>query len=355
MSRVDYTLHQPASKNGRLGLFLSLALHLVILLWIVVVLIIPPPKKDFIFMELMPFGDLVEGHQSEPEEQKSSPLENSKDEHKADDITTQKPEIPTTQINGVPEDVLPVALNTPTPTPTKTPQSRPATTPVLTSPQKIQLPQSTPQKSQPTPQAATPKPAPKATPIPKQNTTPAPTPRKVASSSSAADASRPAAVLREVNRPQTAPTTQAVPTRRAEPAPKPEPNTVTDPAQAIRERLAQRVGKTGVTGPEKQGQSGTRNPANLGPEVAAFYAHVRDVYHRAWRQPIRESGGYSAVLKIRLSRDGTVQQSVLISPSGSAAMDESVRAAARNVTRLGRSVPEALEGETVEVSITFEY
>lgn len=125
--------------------------------------------------------------------------------------------------------------------------------------------------------------------------------------------------------------------------------------QAIRERLARRVGRTGVSGATEQGTSGTRNPVAISPEVAAFYSHVRDVYYRAWRQPVTQSGGLSALLKIRVDREGNIQHSILHSPSGNTAMDESVRAAAGAVTRLGRPLPAALNGETVEISITFEY
>jgi TonB family protein len=111
----------------------------------------------------------------------------------------------------------------------------------------------------------------------------------------------------------------------------------------------------GVSSANEQGISGTRNPASLAPAVAAFYSHLRDVYYRAWRQPVTQNTGHTAILKIRLDREGNILNSVLVSPSGNAAMDESVRSAARAVTRLGRPLPDELAGETVEVSITFEY
>ena len=91
-------------------------------------------------------------------------------------------------------------------------------------------------------------------------------------------------------------------------------------------------------------------------EVTAYYALIRDVYYRAWRQPgMPGTERLRAVVRVRIDRQGRVLAADLERGSGDEAMDETVRAAASTVQSIGKPPPAALGSQFAEVTITFEF
>lgn len=140
------------------------------------------------------------------------------------------------------------------------------------------------------------------------------------------------------------------------PAPKraPPPTEPRIEASEVRERLEKRLGKMGVRA-ASDGPSGVAGGTASG-EIAAYYALIRDVYYRAWRQPgIPGRTRLDAIVRVRIARDGKILAAAIERGSGEATMDDSVRAAITAVSDIGRPLPEGLGSQFAEVTITFEF
>lgn len=126
-------------------------------------------------------------------------------------------------------------------------------------------------------------------------------------------------------------------------------------AAEVRDRLQKRLGKMGVRGATADGPSGVAGGVASG-EIAAYYALIRDVYYRAWRQPgIPGRERLDAVVRVKIARDGKVLGAAIERGSGDSAMDDSVRAATATVSEIGRPLPDGLGSQFAEVTITFEF
>ena len=352
------------------GFLFSVVLHATVVVLLLLFSFWPKPQKQYRLVELLPMGTLAQPtevkqiQQENPQSQPSSP-ELSRQSTSADVAATPKVgEKPSrnTQETAPPSTVtqkIPQSIPTPLSTQSKlvtpsSPKTQNNTALVPNSPSAS--------KQQPgSKKTATAQPA-SATKTPTSNSKTEPKP-----AASIAKNTLPSSQLK--SQPQASKLTASTPPNPPKASPLQRNSTdwesKTEPfstlknqqsvAQAIRERLERRIGRTGVSGPSHTLNSENRNSATLSPEVADFYAHVRDVYYRAWRQPLTQSGGLTAVIKIRVDREGNILHSAMHSPSGNLVMDESVRAAAAAVKSLGRSVPSTLVGETVEITIIFEY
>lgn len=154
--------------------------------------------------------------------------------------------------------------------------------------------------------------------------------------------------LKEVSRPSPGQATKAPPVVEAATGP------ATD-ATEVRDRLQKRLGKMGVSGATSDGPSGVPGGTASG-EIAAYYARIRDVYYNAWRQPgIPGREKLSAVVRVRIAKDGSVLGADIERGSGNGAMDDTVRAATAAVREIGQPLPQGLGSQFAEVTITFEF
>jgi TonB family protein len=244
-------------------------------------------------------------------------------------------------LTSVPSDIqLPTA--TPASTPTATPKPTPRVTPT---------PKPTPKASpKPTPKPtpkATPKPSPKPTPKPK----PKPTPKKMVVAKATAKPSP-----KEISGEK-----------------KEEEDERKDAATEEKKKLAlEAIGKTkpagspapkkaaGGHGGEKAGAGGPGGRAGGGNAESQFGWYgsmLHDRFYSEWVQPTNETNAgtkTSALVKIRIEKDGRVSSFEIIKPSGNQVLDDSVREVAKHVTQVD-PLPAGLgSGEHYEVKINFE-
>ncbi|MCA1658982.1 MAG: TonB C-terminal domain-containing protein [Verrucomicrobiaceae bacterium] len=92
-------------------------------------------------------------------------------------------------------------------------------------------------------------------------------------------------------------------------------------------------------------------------EFAWYRTMLHDRFYKEWQQPktILASGAkMSALVKIRIEKDGRVSQFTIVRPSGNVVMDESVAAITQRVTRVDPLPAGLIKGATYEVQINFE-
>ncbi len=205
---------------------------------------------------------------------------------------------------------LPVATPTPSPRSTSTP--RPSPSPKV----KVSPPKATP-KPKPTAKP-TPKPSPKKLVIAKASPKPKPTP--------------------EETKPKDDVDLAKEPEKQTEETPKPV--------------ASSSGGNKGTSG------SGGRIGGPGGQSQFGWYGSMlHDRFYSEWVQPttIASSGAKNSVLvKLRIEKDGRVSTFEIVRPSGNDAVDASVAAAAKRVTKVD-PLPEGLgNGEHYDVKINFE-
>jgi TonB family protein len=268
------------------------------------------------------------------------------------------------------ESVVPIAAGTPTPKPamasTPPPQAEPLPAetpeedrPILASAKsEIQLPDPTP-----TPTAtATPIPKPIPTPMVKVTPKPPKPPRK------------------PTPKPKPKPTPPPKKLVLAKAAPKPKPTPVEadegDNEPANLEADKQRIAKAALekanneVAPKKtitaqagagkgtSGGAGGHGGGGGGESPFGWYGNMlHDRFYSEWVQPTTTLGSgakLSALVKIRIEKDGRVSNFQIIKASGNADVDESVTAIAKRVTEVD-PLPVGLgSGEHYEVKINFE-
>jgi periplasmic protein TonB len=186
----------------------------------------------------------------------------------------------------------------------------------------IVVPAPTPEPT-PTPESTPPPPSPTATAAPKPSPRTTATPRpKRALLAKATPTPRPAATPRKVAE------------KRSTPAPRP--------------AAAPAAPSTGTAA-----RSGA--PANS-PEIASYRKRLHDRFYSAWQQPttpLPAGSRMSALVQIRIERDGRVTGFNIVRPSGNVVVDDSVAAVARRVGRVD-PLPEGLGNGPYEVKINFE-
>jgi TonB family protein len=84
---------------------------------------------------------------------------------------------------------------------------------------------------------------------------------------------------------------------------------------------------------------------------------LHDRFHKAWQQPksiVATGARMSAIVKIRIEKDGRVSKFTIVKASGNVVMDESVTAIAPKVTQVD-PLPEGMTQKAYyEVKIDFE-
>jgi TonB family protein len=229
---------------------------------------------------------------------------------------------------------LPNPTPTPTPTATATPTPKPIPTPVA----KV-----TPKPPKP-PRKPTPKPKPKPTPPPKKlvlaKASPKPSPKAKPTPAEADEADDEEANLEAEK--------QRIATAALEKAKSDENATV--PKKVI---AAQ-----GGTGKSAAGGAGGHGAGAGGESPFGWYGNMlHDRFHSEWVQPtttLVSGTKLSALVKIRIEKDGRISNFQIIKGSGNEVVDESVSAVAKRVTQVD-ALPAGLgNGEHYEVKINFE-
>ena len=84
---------------------------------------------------------------------------------------------------------------------------------------------------------------------------------------------------------------------------------------------------------------------------------LHDRFYRAWIQPtanIATGAKISTLVKLRIEKDGRVSKFEIIKPSKNAAVNESVRVVAKQVTQVDAPPMGLIKGDHYEVNINFE-
>src|SRR5450432_2960334 len=228
------------------------------------------------------------------------------------------------------------AVETTSPPQAATPRSKPEEQdepPVLTSARSdIPLP------------TATPRPTPVATPPPKPSTTPGP---------------------KTSPKPTAKPTPKA--TRRktvvAKATPEPSPRKKATPAEQEKKNDDDRKEVAKIAPGNANGADGANsglteaNGAVRASEFSWYGKMLHDRFYSEWIQPktsVAVGAKMSALVRIRIEKDGRVSNFTIVRPSGNVVVDESVAAVAKRVTQVD-PLPKSLgSGAYYEVNINFE-
>ena len=220
----------------------------------------------------------------------------------------------------------------------------------------IQLPARTPTSTPvstvtPTPKpSTTPKPTPSATPKPK----PKPTPKKPLVAKATP---KPTAKPKEKDDGDRVDDAEA---KKKEIAKAALAKKKVDDAEGSDSRSEKPIKKaTTARGSGKPGSAGTGGQGNGAGGVSEFgwYGNMlHDRFYSEWVQPttvVASGARLSALVKLRIEKDGRVSDFTVIKPSGNVVVDESVAAVAKRVTQVD-PLPAGLGGEYYEVKINFE-
>ncbi len=228
-------------------------------------------------------------------------------------------------------------IQLPTPTPTETPTATPTPTP---------KPSPTPK---PTPER-TPKPTPK--PTPKHTPTPKPKPKATPKKKLLAKATpKPTAKPKKKDDEKTVETKKKKELAKTALA-KNETDDGDSSDKPVKKATTAHAGKKGGSG-----EGGNGSGAGGASEFGWYGNMLHDRFYSEWVQPITSvpSGAkLSALVKIRIEKDGTVSDFKVVRPSGNVVVDESIEAVAKRVTQVD-ALPAGLgDGDHYDVNINFE-
>lgn len=119
-----------------------------------------------------------------------------------------------------------------------------------------------------------------------------------------------------------------------------------DPA-AIQRRLAAALPTVGV-------QAGTSQSRAPNPDTATYHGLIRSTLERHWNKPTSVPPGREALVRLRISPDGSLTALGLARPSGDSALDQSALEAVSRAGKLPRPLPEGLGNPDYEVVVNFK-
>ena len=270
------------------------------------------------------------------------------------------------QASPAPADT-PDEEETPAPTPTATPEQEAMPTPApeeSAPPSEIVVPSPSPILAA----IPTPTPTPSPTPTPEPTETPTPTPKPTPRATP-----RPRPKVSPSPKHRTKPKSSASPRKHSSPHRSPTPNDQDngddDTARAVKAAFKKAAGHTAQDGTD--GESGTAPGSGGGHRGGAghagggatagdfgwYHAMLHDRFYSRWEQPtsiVTVTSSFSAIVKIRIEKDGTITDVSLAQSSGNDVMDQSVMDAAHQVTQVD-PLPDGLgNGGAYEVKINFE-
>lgn len=147
----------------------------------------------------------------------------------------------------------------------------------------------------------------------------------------------------------------------AKATPKPSPKKKMTPADE--EKGSDQERETAKTAPFDPNVVNGDRSSSAGPDVAArasefswYGKMLHDRFYSEWNQPTTSApigAKMSALVRVRIERDGRVSNFAIVRPSGNVVVDESVAAIAKRVTQVD-PLPPGLGGAFYEVNINFE-
>jgi TonB family protein len=187
----------------------------------------------------------------------------------------------------------------------------------------------------------TPSPTPVATPSPKRTMTPTPVPKASV---------KPTAKPTPKPTPKKTAEAKATPKQSATPSEQKKTND-----EARKESVKVAPANADLAG-EKSGSTGTSGAARSS-EFSWYGKMLHDRFYSEWIQPttsVAIGAKMSALVRIRIEKDGRVSKFTIVRPSGNVVVDESVAAVAKRVTQVD-PLPKGLgSGAYYEVNINFE-
>jgi len=193
--------------------------------------------------------------------------------------------------------------------------------------------------------SATPKPSPTPTPRPKPSPSPTPKPKPTA---------KPI--------PKATPKKTLVAKVTPKPARKEKPNVAksnnkpekTKKDSPPKTRVAAQSGSAKTNSAGKAGHSGGGNSAS---EFGWYGNMLHDRFYSAWIQPttnIPSGSKFSALVQLRIDKDGRVAKFEMVRPSDNPVVNESVAAVAKQVTEVDAPPTQLIKGDHYDVKINFE-
>ena len=123
--------------------------------------------------------------------------------------------------------------------------------------------------------------------------------------------------------------------------------------KSAKKAIAAHGGKKGSSG----GGGGAANGSGGSSEFGWYGNMLHDRFYSEWIQPttvIASGAKISALVKIRIEKDGTISDFKIARPSGNVVVDESIEAVAKRVTQVD-PLPTGLGGgDHYDVNINFE-
>lgn len=192
----------------------------------------------------------------------------------------------------------------------------------------------------------TPAPTPVATPSPKRIVTPTPAPK---------------ASVRPTAKPTPKPTPKKSASATATPRPSPKKSaTPVEQKKATDETRKESVKIAPANAESGEGHTNGSTDSSGAARSAEFSWYgkmLHDRFYSEWIQPttsVAVGAKMSALVRIRIERDGRISKFTLVRPSGNVVVDESVAAVAKRVTQVD-PLPKGLAGGAYyEVNINFE-
>ena len=192
-----------------------------------------------------------------------------------------------------------------------------------------------------------PSPTPKPTPKPKPSSTPTPKP-KVTPRATSKPASKKILLAKASPKPS---------------KPKPSPGKSTEKSEKNEKNLTRKTGTASQSSSEKTASTGKGGSAGGGTSPAAagefgWYGHMlHDRFYSAWIQPttsVPSGSKISALVVLRIEKDGRVSKFEVIKPSENVVVNESVAAIAKRVTEVDAPPAGLIKGDHYDVKINFE-
>ena len=190
---------------------------------------------------------------------------------------------------------------------------------------------------------ATPTPSPVPTPLPKPSITPAPRPS-----------------VRPTAKPTLKPTPKKSAEQKATPKPSPKKSATPSEQKKISDEAKKesvKIAPASADGVEGQKSGSTEiSGAARASEFSWYGKMLHDRFYSEWVQPttsVAVGAKMSALVRIRIEKDGRISKFTIVRPSGNVVVDESVAAIAKKVTQVD-PLPKGLGGAFYEVNINFE-
>lgn len=193
----------------------------------------------------------------------------------------------------------------------------------------------------------TPKPTPTPTETPHLKPTPSPTPKAKATP-------------KALPKPTAKKIVVAKASAKASPKPKPSSEKIIDKSEKPEKKTPVKVTSETQSGGAKTSSTSKAGTAGGGSSASEFgwYGNMlHDRFYSAWIQPtsnIPSGSKFSALVKVRIDKDGHVSKFEIVKPSDNAVVNESVAAVAKQVSEVDAPPDGLIKGDHYDVKINFE-